>query len=104
MTLANITADLYSRLISEGMEHVEAVNTIAERTGLTRNGVRSRLRRASEELPNTFPRREQPKLTEEQILARRVYRYTCARCGCPSDKHGTDHRPVEWLTNVVFAR
>lgn len=107
MTQGEITADHFRNLLATGQEASEAIYFLATFYGVARPAIRSRLRRAGI-LPSCKPRRQSvhPQnigaIPGDEIIARRVNRDPCPRCGSRRDK-GCKHRPTAHLSNVVFA-
>lgn len=107
MTKAQMTAADYLGLLRCGFNAQDAVIALADRYGIRRGAVRSRLQRANLLAP--YQSRRQPvhpqnvgTIPGDEIIARRVDRDPCPRCGTRGDLV-CGHRRVGRLTGVVFA-
>lgn len=107
MTKAEQTGEAYRDLIRRGYDKLDAITLLSAKFGIKKSGIYNRLRRSGDLPP--YQRRRQcihPQsvgfLAGEEIIARRVDRDPCPRCGVRRDK-GCGHRPASHLSNVVFA-
>lgn len=107
MTKAQMTAADYLGLLRGGFNAEDAVIALANRYGVRRGAVRSRLQRAKLLAPYKSRRQSvHPQnvgaIPGDEIMARRVDRDPCQRCGTRGDLV-CGHRRVSGLTGVVFA-
>lgn len=101
------TGEEYLDLLRRGYEKRDAVLFLAARHGVVTSAIYNRLRRA-DVLPPYNPRRQMVRhssgdlVADGEIIARRVERDPCPRCGTRGDIR-CGHRRAPGLSNVVFA-
>lgn len=102
------TGDEYNALLARGLSKGQAVALLAAKAGVRQPAIYKRLRRLGT-LPPYNPRRSAGctlgpgDIPGDEIVARRIERDPCPRCGTRAD-HGCRHTPLARpLSNVMFA-